>query len=158
MWESIKGVLISENFLQSVIGVGALIVILAVLAKSGLLSFKGKGLTIGTVESERTIVRNQIEYCKTWTGNLTNQLMSHFSNVDEWRIRYVSELVFDITVEMVSFNHITKDDFYIKNKFEKVWAVLQKEGMDDESIKQHIETECKKVVERLVDIKEYYSK
>ena len=158
MWESIKEVLVSENFLQTVVGVGALIIILAVLAKRGLLSFKGKGLTIGTAESERTIVRNQIEFCKTWTENLTSKMMAHFNTVDEWRIRYTSELVFDILIEMVSFNHITKDDFYIKNKFDKVWAVFQKEGMDDESIKQYIESECKKVVERLVDIKEYYSK
>lgn len=158
MWESIKEVLTSENFLQTAVGVGALIVIIAVLAKRGLLSFKGKGLTIGTAESERTIVRNQIEYCKTQTENLTSQLIAHFNTVDEWRIRYVSELVFDIWVESISYNHITKDDFYVKNKFDKIWAVLQKEGMDDENIKQHIEAECKKVVERLVDIKEYYSK
>ena len=85
-------------------------------------------------------------------------MIAHFNTVDEWRIRYVSELVFDIWVESISYNNITKDDFYIKNKFDKIWAVLQKEGMDDESIKQHIEAECKKVVERLVDIKEYYSK
>lgn len=158
MWESIKEVLTSENFLQTAVGVGALIVIIAVLAKRGLLSFKGKGLTIGTAESERTIVRNQIEYCKTQTENLTSQLIEHFNTVDEWRIRYVSELVFDVWVESISYNNITKDDFYVKNKFDKIWAVLQKEGMDDESIKQHIEAECKKVVERLVDIKEYYSK
>ena len=156
--EWLTTLLISDNFWKAAVGIGALITLLATLAKKGLISFKGKGLSVGTADSERMIVRNQIEFCKVHTENLANMLLEHFYNVDEWRVRYACELVFDIWVEAISFNHITKDSFYEQNKFEKVWSVLQKESFDDDTIKESIENECKKVVERLVDIKEYYSK
>lgn len=162
MWEAIQAVLTSDNFWKSVIGVGALIILFAVLAKEGLISFKGHGLSVGTAESERTIVRQQIEYVRTQTEIMANQLINASSDADEWRIRYICELVEDIWIDTISYNHISKDSFYIQNKFDKVWAIVLREAATeqfrDEKFKNHIMNACKEVIDRLVDIKEYYSK
>ena len=93
---------------------------------------------------------------------MTNYIISSYKGADEWRIKYICELVYDIWIEAISYNHITKDSFYIQNKFEKVWSVILKETVTErfssEEFKKIVFEECKKVVERLVDIKEYYSK
>ena len=158
MWESLKDIFISDNFGSIIIGICALIILLAYLVKKGIFSFKGKGLTVGiSNEEELSIVRKQIEFCKIHSENLSNMLLSYFKNDNEWHIKYVSELIFDMWIKAISFNNITKDSFYIQNKFEIIWSILSREGLKDETIKKYIKNECKKVVERLVDIKEYYS-
>lgn len=160
--DSLFAYLSSENFWKSVIGIGALIILFAVLVKKRLISFKGHGLSVGTAESERTIVRQQIEFCKTQTETMSNKLIEQHKEADEWRIKYICELIYDIWIEAISYNHITKDLFYIQNKFEKVWAIILKESFNEafssEEFKKVVFEECKKVIERLVDIKDYYSK
>lgn len=162
MWTAIQNILTDGNFLKSVVGIGMLVALLAFLAKKGIVSFKGKGIRIGSAENERTIVRQQIEFCKTQTETMANYIISSYKDADEWRIKYICELVYDIWIEAISYNHITKDSFYIQNKFEKVWAVILKEtfteGFSSEEFKKIVFDECKRVVERLVDIKDYYSK
>ena len=162
MWTALFAFLASDNFLKAVLGIAALIVLFSVLVKKRLISFKGKGLNIGSAENERTIVRQQIEFCKTQTETMANKLIDSYKDADEWRIKYICELVYDIWIEAISYNHITKDSFYIQNKFEKVWATILKEtfteAFSSEEFKKVVFDECKKVVERLVDIKEYYSK
>lgn len=162
MWTALFTFLASDNFLKAVLGIAALVVLFSVLVKNRLISFKGKGFNIGSAENERIIVRQQIEFCKTQTETMANKLVDSYKDADEWRIRYICELVYDIWIEAISYNHITKDSFYIQNKFEKVWAVILKEtfieAFSSEEFKKIVFDECKKVVERLVDIKEYYSK
>ena len=162
MWTALFTFLASDNFLKAVLGIAALVVLFSVLVKKRLISFKGKGLNIGSAENERIIVRQQIEFCKTQTETMANYIISSYKDADEWRIKYICELVYDIWIEAISYNHITKDSFYIQNKFEKVWAIILKEtfieAFSSEEFKKIVFDECKKVVERLVDIKEYYSK
>lgn len=162
MWQAIQSALTSDNFWKSVIGIGALVILFAILVKKGLISFKGHGLSVGTAESERTIVRQQIEFCKTQAETMANQLIDSYKDADKCRIKYICELVYDIWIEAISYNHITKDPFYIQNRFEKVWAVILKEtsteSFSNDAFKKVVFEECKKVIERLVDIKDYYSK
>lgn len=162
MWSALQEILTSNNFWKTVIGIVALVILFAVLVKKRLISFKGHGLSVGTAESERAIVRQQIEFCKTQTETMANQLIDQHKDADEWRIRYICELVYDIWIETISYNHITKDSFYIQNKFEKVWSIILKESFTEsfsnDEFKKVVFEECKKVIERLVDIKDYYSK
>ena len=73
MWESLKDIFISDNFGSIIIGICALIILLAYLVKKGIFSFKGKGLTVGiSNEEELSIVRKQIEFCKIHSENLSN--------------------------------------------------------------------------------------
>lgn len=145
-----------------IVGILAIIVVLAILAKKGIISFKSKGFSIGSAESERTIVRQQIEYCETAVALMTDKLIATFKDADEWRIRYICELIYDVWISAVSFNHITKDKFYIESKAMKVWAIIQRETSTDpfksEDFRKMVYDECSKVINQLVDIKEYYSK
>ena len=82
MWQAIQGILTDGNFLKSVIGIGALVVLLAFLAKKGIISFKGKGLKIGhSDEEERTIIRTQIQWCEADCKDMLRELVSLGSKV-----------------------------------------------------------------------------
>lgn len=154
--------LTSDNFWKAALSTSALVILLGVLAKKGLIAYKGKGLSVGSADSERTIVRQQIEYTKTAVEIMTNQLITAFESADEWRVRYICELIYDVYIEAISFNHITKDSFYIETKADKIWAIIQRETVTEnfknDEFKRTVYNECKKVIEKLVDIKEYYSK
>ena len=90
MWEAIQGVLTSDNFFKSVIGVGILVILFAILAKKGLISFKGKGLKVGNNDTERTIIRNQIMFVKTEISDFYSRIPD-FEGRDEWRLKYIME-------------------------------------------------------------------
>lgn len=160
--EHIATILTSSNALLIITGLIILVGLLGWFGKKGIISFKGKGLSVGHESIERTVVRQQIEYTKTAVELMTNQLTTTFESADEWRVRYICELIYDVYIEAISFNHITKDTFYIETKADKIWAIIQREtvtaNFKNDEFKRAVYDECKKVIERLVDIKEYYSK
>lgn len=161
MWETIQEVLTSDNFLKSVIGVGILVILLAILAKKGLISFKGKGLKVGNSDTERTIIRNQIMFVKTEVSDFYNRI-PNFEGRDEWRLRYIMEKCLDVLVDAVSLNHLTLEPVYIDLKCRAVWdEVLQ--NSDDANIltddfKKVVYDETKHIIEKLIEIREYYNK
>lgn len=161
MWENIKEVLVSDNFLKSVIGLSILVILLAVLAKKGLISFKGKGLKVGNSDTERTIIRNQIMYCKTEISDFYNKI-PNFEGRDDWRLRYIMEKCLDVLVDAVSLNHITIEPVYIELKCRAVWdEVIQNAGNTSiltDDFKKVIYDETKQIIEKLVEIREFYNK
>lgn len=161
MWEAIQGVLTSDNFLKSVIGIGILVILLAILVKKGLISFKGKGLKVGNSETERTIIRNQIMFCKTEISDFYNKIPD-FEGRDDWRLRYIMEKCLDVLVDAVSLNHITLEPVYIELKCRAVWdEVLQNSDSANilsDDFKKVVYDETKHIIEKLVEIREYYNK
>ena len=159
MWEAIQGILTSG---KAVLGIGALIILLAVLAKKGLISFKGKGLKVGhSDDEERTIIRNQIMFCKTEISDFYNRIPS-FEGRDEWRLKYIMEKCLDVLVDAVSLNHLTLEPVYVDLKCRAVWdEVLQNAGNTDilkDDFKKVVYDETKHIIEKLIEIREYYSK
>ncbi len=61
-WEAVKEVLTSPNAWMFLLFVIFVLFVLNRMAKSGLLSFKGKGLRVGSDETERTIIREQSKW------------------------------------------------------------------------------------------------
>lgn len=161
MWESIQGVLTSDNFFKSVIGIGILVILLAVLAKKGLISFKGKGLKVGNSDIERTIIRNQIMFVKTEISDFYNKI-PNFDNRDEWHLKYIMEKCLDVIVDAISLNHLTLEPVYLELKCRAVWdEVLQ--NVDNANIltddfKKVVYDETKHIIEKLIEIREYYNK
>lgn len=161
MWEAIYGVLTSNNFWKAVVGVGALVILLAILVKKGLISFKGKGLKVGNSEVERTIIRNQIMFVKTEISDFYNRIPD-FDGRDEWRLKYIMEKCLDVIVDAVSLNHLTLEPVYVDLKCRAVWdEVLQ--NADNASIltddfKKVVYDETKHIIEKLIEIREYYNK
>ena len=161
MWESIQGILTSNNFFKSVIGIGLLVILLAILAKKGLISFKGIGLNVGNCVVERTIIRNQIMFCKTEISDFYSKVPD-FEGRDGWRLKYIMEKCLDVLVDAVSLNHITKEPVYIELKCRAVWdEVLQNTDNTNiltEDFKKVVYDETKHIIEKLVEIREYYNK
>lgn len=161
MWEAILGIFTSGNFLQVVLGIAALIILFAVLAKKGLISFKGKGLKVGNNDTERAIIRNQIMFVKTEISDFYNKI-PNFEGRDDWRLKYIMEKCLDVFVDAISLNHITIEPVYLELKCRAVWdEVLQ--NSDNASIlsddfKKVVYDETKYIFEKLIDIREFYNK
>lgn len=161
MWEAIQGVLTSNNFWKVAVGVGALVILLAILVKKGLISFKGKGLRVGNSEVERTIIRNQIVFVKTEISDFYNRI-PNFEGRDEWRLKYIMEKCLDVIVDAISLNHLTLEPVYVDLKCRAVWdEVLQNADNVDiltDDFKKVVYDETKHIIEKLIEIREYYNK
>lgn len=161
MWEAIQGVLTSDNFWKAVVGVSALVILLAILVKKGLISFKGKGLKVGNSEVERTIIRNQIMFVKTEISDFYNRI-PNFEGRDEWRLKYIMEKCLDVIVDAVSLNHLTLEPVYVDLKCRSVWdEVLQNADNTNiltDDFKKVVYDETKHIIEKLIEIREYYNK
>lgn len=158
MWEAIQGILTSG---KAVLGIGALIILLAVLAKKGLISFKGKGLKVGNNDAERTIIRNQIMFVKTEISDFYNRV-PNFEGRDEWRLRYIMEKCLDVLVDAISLNHVTLDPVYVDLKCRAVWdEILQNANNANiltDDFKKVVYDEVKHIIEKLIEIREFYNK
>lgn len=161
MWEAIQGVLTSNNFWKVAVGVGALVILLAILVKKGLISFKGKGLRVGNSEVERTIIRNQIVFVKTEISDFYNRI-PNFEGRDEWRLKYIMEKCLDVIVDAISLNHLTLEPVYVDLKCRAVWdEVLQNAdnvNILTDDFKKVVYDETKHIIEKLIEIREYYNK
>ena len=126
MWESLKDIFVSDNFGSIIIGISALIILLAYLVKKGIFSFRGKGLTVGiSNEEELSIVRKQIEFCSADANNMLRDIMKIVpENTDIYKAKYTIERVFDELVKIVALNNITTDSTYIMLKQEVIWSIV----------------------------------
>ena len=151
----------SSNAIPIIIIAILLIVIIAILAKKGIVSFKGKGLTVGNTETERTIIRNQIMFVNTEISDFYSKI-PFFDGRDEWRLKFIMEKCLDVFVDAISLNHITLEPMYIELKCRAVWdEVLQNADNPNilsDDFKKTIYDETKKIIEKLISIREYYNK
>lgn len=161
MWEAIQNILTSDNFWKTIVGIGALVILFAILVKKGLISFKGKGLKVGNSDTERTIIRNQIMFVKTEISDFYNRIPD-FEGRDEWRLKYIMEKCLDVLVDAVSLNHLTLEPVYVNLKCRAVWdEVLQNSDNTNiltDDFKKVVYDETKHIIEKLIEIREYYNK
>lgn len=161
MWEALQGILTSDNFWKTIVGIGALVILFAILVKKGLISFKGKGLKVGNSDTERTIIRNQIMFVKTEISDFYNKI-PNFDGRDEWRLKYIMEKCLDVLVDAISLNHLTLEPVYVDLKCRAVWdEVLQNADNTNiltDDFKKVVYDETKHIIEKLIEIREYYNK
>lgn len=163
MWQAIQEVLTSDNFWKSVIGIGALVILLAILVKKGLISFKGKGLKVGiSNEEELAIVRTQIQWCESDCEAMLREISNRFSETEmnEYKARYTVEKVLDELVKIVIFNHISREPVYVGMKQDLIWSVVSSINPEPEwnclepVVKERVEV----AIRTLYEIRMYYSK
>lgn len=162
MWEALQAVLTNDNFLKAVLGIGALVVLLAFLAKKGLISFKGKGLKIGhSDEEERTIIRTQIQWCEadveSMLREIVNNSMEEGDNI--YKACYTVEKVLDELVKIVIFNHITLEPQYIKLKQDLIWSTVSKINPEPvwDKLEPIIRERVENAIRNLYEIRHYYN-
>lgn len=154
----------SENFWKSVIGIGALIILFAVLAKKGLISFKGHGLNVGTSnEEELAIVRTQIQWCEADCNNMLRELTKNLpegTSMNEYKAKYTIEKVLDELVKIVIFNHITLEPTYIKLKQDLIWSVVSNINLEPlwNNLEDIVKARVEVAIRTLYEIRQYYNK
>lgn len=154
-------VLTSGNAIPLVIAVAGLILLVAFLAKKGIIKFKGHGLSVGNDEVERTIIRNQIMFCKTEISDFYSKI-PYFEGRDDWRLKYIMEKCLDVFIDAISFNHITLEPVYVELKCRAVWDEVLQNAEDPriltDDFKNVIYDETKRIIEKLIAIREFYNK
>ena len=161
MWEAIGNVLSGSNG----VAVGLLIVLVIVLvficAKLGLINIKTDKISVGreASETERTIVRNQIEWCQMACRGFECQVPRQ-QGYDIYRGKYITELVIDEMTSWVYFNHIESRKTYIELKQDIVWNIVQanveRDELRTESFRRSVYELVEHIIERLVSIREEY--
>jgi hypothetical protein len=162
MWEAIKEVLTSSNSLQILIFVTLLILLGVLLIRGNYLRIRTQHLKIGTDETERAILRQQIEYSNQYITGLYGLIKSKYPKFDTIKTKYILEVVYDEVVNWISFNHISKSEIYIMVKQEKIRGLIFEmdvtEGIKSNEFKELMNAWTKEIINRLVDIREYNSK
>ena len=163
--EWLASILTSSNAIPIIIIIVLLVVIIAILAKKGIVSFKGKGLTVGNGNDERdverTIIRNQIQYAQTAVGDFYSTI-PYWENRDEYRLRYIMELIIDCFVECAIFNHISREKIYREMQQRKVWQCVidhsESPNILTDEFKKAVYEETEHILDKFIEIREYYKK
>lgn len=163
--EWLASVINGKNAIPIIIIVVLLIVIIAILAKKGIVSFNGFGLKIDNGDDERdierTIIRNQIQYAQTAVGDFYSTI-PYWENRDEYRLKYIMELIIDCFVECAIFNHITSEKIYTELKQRKVWQCVidhsESPNILTDDFKKAVYEETKHILDKFIEIREYYKK
>ena len=163
--EWLASVLTSSNAIPIIIIVVLLVIIIAILAKKGIVSFKGKGLTVGNGNDERdierTIIRSQIQYVKSAVSDFYDDIPD-FDGRDEWRLKYICERIISVFTNIISFNHISREKIYTEMKQSEIWAVIinntASEIMTSDEFKNVVYAKTAEILDKLISIREYYKK
>ena len=161
--EWLASVLTSSNAIPIIIIVVLLVIIIAILAKKGIVSFKGKGLTVGNGNDERdierTIIRSQIQYVKSAVSDFYDDIPD-FPNRDEWRLKYICERIISVFTNIISFNHISREKIYTEMKQSEIWAVIinntTADIMTSDEFKDVVYTKTAEILDKLISIRDYY--
>ena len=162
--EWLANILNNPNSWKSFIFFLITLIILIVLVKKGIISFKGKGLTVGNNDArdiERTIIRSQIQYVKSAISDFYDDI-PNFEGRDEWRLRYICEKIISVFTDIISFNHISKEKIYVQMKQASIWEVIINNTISDimtsDEFKDVVYAKTAEILDKLIEIREYYKK
>lgn len=161
--EWLASVINGKNAIPIIIIVVLLVVIIAILAKKGIVSFKGKGLTVGNGNDERnierTIIRSQIQYVKSAVSDFYDDIPD-FPNRDEWRLKYICEKIVSVFTDFIAFNHISSEKIYVQMKQASIWEVIinntTADIMTSDEFKNVVYAKTAEILDKLIEIREYY--
>ena len=160
MWDFIKAVSTSVYIIPVLMFTLIVLLIVILLVKKGLISVNTKAVRVGTSESERAIIRQQIEWVHLHCDSLEKSL-PHPQNYDIWRGKYILERMYDEIVDWITFNHICTSEGYISIKQERIWATIQslvrKEEFSSPEFKEFIYKDTEYIIRRLVHIRQVYN-
>lgn len=162
MWETIKEAINGENGIGLIL-LTMLILLLAIyLVKGKYLKINTGTVKIGADEKERAILRQQNEWVANYIHGLVLVIQTKFKGMDETRTRLVLEYVYDEIITWIMFNHITRSEMYLMVKQERIRGVVFSNAtspvVKEERFCLAMNQWVKEVINRLVDIREYYSK
>lgn len=133
-WDALKELITSPNAWMFLLFIGFAMFVLHRMAKNGLISFKGKGLRVGSDETERTIIREQSKWAYLFIMAIKGKVLSDdTSDAQNDRCELILEKVFDKVIEWINYNHISSNNSYVEIKQGEIKnLVYSQNNLDDE--------------------------
>ena len=160
MWETINNTL--NGSWQTLLFMFATIIMIIVLIKSDYLKIRTTHVKIGVDEKERAILRQQTEWTYQYVTGLYGTISEKYPLINPLKTQYVLEKVYDEIVVWIMFNHITRSEMYLMVKQEKLRGVVLSMDVNDairsDEFGKQMNAWTKEIINRLVDIREYYAK
>lgn len=161
-WEAVKEVLTSPNAWMFLLFLVFAIFILVKMSKSGLISFKGKGLRIGSDERELTIVRNQTQWAHLYIMSIKGKLIDeNSSELTRAICENILEKVYDKIIEWITFNHINSSNSYVEIKQSEikclVYSLVVSEEFKTPEFENRMNGWVREVILNLINIRKEYS-
>ena len=160
MWETIKDVLTSGNAWFVLIFLVVVIVIGLILGRIGLIKVNTKHVQIGNKQTQRELVRRQVETAYTFVMSLEGKIITEGSMYDRYLTKYILERVYDKVIEWIIFNHITTNQLYVQDKQENIENLVYTMVVDDDfktpEFKRRMDNWVRELIEQLVQVKEIY--
>lgn len=138
---------LASNGWLSLATVIAIIVILLFAIKSGLISFKGKGLEIGD-SKDRMLIRNQWEYASSTCEAQFTKIRPYCKSDEE--AKYLIARVEDIFQMAIIYNNMTEDEAYLKAKQALVLNAIQKRSSNSHFYGEDFKACCNRFTELLI--------
>lgn len=162
--ENISEIVNGSNGIPVLVFVALVLMGLYWTAKRGLISFKGKGLSVGqTRENELRIVREQLQAMEGMADASINHLPEELRSKDSYyRAKYVIGEFKDLMEQCIIYNHITKDPMYIKLKQDAAYNIIMKltdsEFFRAPGFRAYLDDLVKSILETCVDVRETYGR
>ena len=160
--EGLKEILTSANAWMFLLFLVFAVFILMRMSKAGLLSFKGKGLRIGSDERELTIIRNQTQWAYLYVMSRKGKLIDEDSTeITQLRCEKILEKVYDKIIEWITFNHINSSNSYVEIKQSEikclVYSMVMNEQFKTPEFEQRMNGWVREVILNLINIRKEYS-
>lgn len=161
MWEAISEILNSSNGALVVIVFLICLLIAFVLVKSGKLTVNTEAVKIGARDTERNIIRQQLDY--VWSH--LEEMEANIDKDDDYDEQLGQRIILSVYKEYtnwISFNHISKSEAYIRVKQKSLVAIVNKltikEKYKGEEFLQFLRDDVKQTIYELIEIREVYAK
>ena len=149
---------LAGNGIWSLLTVVFIFLVLCLLVKKGILSFKGHGLTLGTADSESKIRNMQQLFSKSLFEGTIADLPKE---CEYYHKRFVISQCLDEVERMIRENHISDDATYVETEFQIIYAIVLKYTTLDyfrqDDFKTYLHNLIERLVSQLVKIRKQYS-
>lgn len=160
-WEALKEFISSPNSWMFLLFALFALFILVIMSKNGLISFKGKGLRIGSDEKELTIVRNQTQWAYLFVMSLKGKLIyEDDAELTKVLCENILEKVYDKIVEWITFNHINASNTYIEIKQSEikclVYSLVMSQQFKTREFEARMNNWVQEIILNLINIRKEY--
>ena len=132
--EGLKEILTSANAWMFLLFLVFAIFVIVKMSKSGLISFKGKGLRIGSDETERIIIREQSKWAHLFIMAIKGKVLTEdATKAQNERAELILYKVYVKVIDWINYNHISPNNIYVEIKQGEIKnLVYSQDNLDDD--------------------------
>ena len=143
--------------IPALVAVILVLIIVLYAIKKNWISFNGKGLKVGTAESESKIRNMQQLYAKSLFESTISTLPAE---CEYYHKRFVISQCLDEVERMIRENHITSDKCYVDTEYQIIYGIVLKyttmDYFKEESFKNYLRNLVETLVKQLETIRRTY--